>query len=72
MKTVERGAALLDEQLGSEWDEKIDLKQLSLGSCRFCILGHPECAALDGAAEADVSVGLEPSRTYVPMTSLVS
>ena len=40
MKAVERGAALLDERLGPEWDEKIDLERLALGSTCDCIVGQ--------------------------------
>jgi hypothetical protein len=39
MKTVERGAALLDERLPG-WYEKIDLDKLDLASCENCVLGQ--------------------------------
>ena len=43
MKTVDRGAALLDEVYGPEWDERIDLERLNLSSICNCVLGqlHP-------------------------------
>jgi len=37
---VERGAALLDERLGPDWDEQIDLNRLDLSSNCNCIVGQ--------------------------------
>lgn len=39
MKTVERGAALLDERLPG-WEDKIDLERLDLASTCNCVLGQ--------------------------------
>jgi hypothetical protein len=38
---VKRGAELLDEKFGGpEWDEKIDLRKLDLGSTCNCVVGQ--------------------------------
>lgn len=37
---VDKGCKLLDERLGPEWVEKIDLKLLDLQSACACILGQ--------------------------------
>lgn len=37
---VDKGCKLLDERLGPEWVEKIDLRQLNLQSGCACILGQ--------------------------------
>ena len=39
MKTVERGAELLDK-VQPGWEDKIDLDELDLSSCSACILGQ--------------------------------
>lgn len=37
---VDKGCKLLDERLGPEWVEKIDLRQLQLASNCDCVLGQ--------------------------------
>lgn len=37
---VLRGAEFLDEKLGPDWDEEIDLNRLNLGSTCNCIVGQ--------------------------------
>ncbi|MBA2643596.1 MAG: hypothetical protein H0U82_11830 [Actinobacteria bacterium] len=47
MKTVDRGAALLDEEYGPAWDKKINLERLNLASPCNCVLGqlHPRASS---------------------------
>lgn len=35
-----KGAALLDEFHGADWDEMLDLDALDVSDCMFCVLGQ--------------------------------
>lgn len=50
---VERGAALLDREL-PDWRERVDVAELDMGSCTFCVLGHTFGSYVTGLIKANI------------------